>query len=366
MTMQRQLWFWASAVALFAIALFVLRDAVMPFVAGMILAYLLHPLAIRLQHWGMSRLIATLVITGLMVLVFVLALMIIIPIGANQLSQFVAKLPETASQLQSILARYGGPLLERFGLSELQDGAEKSMGEFVGQGAKWFATAIQSLIQGGRALVGVVSLLVVTPVVAFYLLLDWNRMVASVDRWLPRDHRDTIRGLFVEMDAAISGFLRGQALVCVLLGTFYAIGLTLIGLNFGALIGMLSGLLSFIPFVGSLIGLLLSVGVAVVQFWPDWTMPLAALAIFGVGQFIEGNILSPKLVGDSVGLHPVWLMFALIAFGSLFGFLGLLLAVPIAATIGVLTRFALGIYLDSALYRGNQGTGQPTVLPEDR
>ena len=365
MTMQWQLWFWASAVALFAIALFVLRDAVMPFVAGMILAYLLHPLASRLQRWGLSRLVATLVITGLMVLIFVLALMVIIPIGANQLSQFVAKLPDTVGQLQSILARYGGPVLDWFGLTGLQAGAEKSMGEFVGQGAKWFATALQSLIQGGRALMNVVSLLVITPVVAFYLLLDWNRMVASVDRWLPRDHRDTIRGLFVQMDAAISGFLRGQALVCLLLGTFYAVGLTLIGLNFGALIGMLSGLLSFIPFVGSLIGLLLSVGVAVVQFWPDWTMPLAALAIFGVGQFLEGNILSPKLVGDSVGLHPVWLMFALIAFGSLFGFLGLLLAVPIAATIGVLSRFALGLYLDSAFYRGNRD-GQPTVLPEDR
>jgi predicted PurR-regulated permease PerM len=161
-----------------------------------------------------------------------------------------------------------------------------------------------------------------------------------------------VRQLAREIDGAIAGFIRGQAVVCFLLGTFYAVGLTLIGLNFGALIGMSAGLLSFIPFVGSLTGLILSVGVAIVQFWPDWTWSVATLAIFAAGQFIEGNILSPKLVGASVGLHPVWLMFALLAFGSLFGFVGLLLAVPLAASIGVLARYALSRYLASPLYHG--------------
>ena len=187
---------------------------------------------------------------------------------------------------------------------------------------------------------------------AFYLLVDWDRMVATVDSWLPRDHRDTIRGLLHEMDMAIAGFLRGQALVCVLLGGFYAIGLSIVGVNFGALIGIISGLLSFIPYVGSLTGLVLSVGVATVQFWPDWTWPLATLGVFLAGQFLEGNIFQPKFVGDSIGVHPVWLMFALLAFGSLFGFVGLLLAVPLSAVIGVLCRFALRQYLASNLYRG--------------
>src|SRR3954453_6351609 len=160
--------------------------------------------------------------------------------------------------------------------------------------------------------------------------------------------------LACEIDRAIAGFIRGQATVCFILGTLYAVGLSMIGLNFGALIGMLAGLLSFIPYVGSLTGLVLSVGVAIVQFWPDWTWIAATLGIFVTGQFVEGNILSPKLVGASVGLHPVWLMFALFAFGALFGFVGLLLAVPLAAVAGVLGRFALKKYLESALYHGGR------------
>ena len=173
-----------------------------------------------------------------------------------------------------------------------------------------------------------------TPVVAFYMLVDWDRMVRTVDSWMPVRQRETIRAIAHDIDRAIAGFVRGQALVCLILGTFYAVGLSVIGLNFGALIGMTAGLLSFIPYVGSLTGLILSMGVAIVQFWPDWTMILATLGIFVFGQFVEGNILSPKLVGESVGLHPVWLMFALLAFGALFGFVGLLLAVPLAAAIG--------------------------------
>jgi predicted PurR-regulated permease PerM len=155
--------------------------------------------------------------------------------------------------------------------------------------------------------------------------------------------------------------VRGQATVCIVLGTFYAIGLSLIGLNFGALIGITAGFLSFIPYVGSLTGLILSVGVAIVQFWPDFKWVLATLGVFAFGQFVEGNILSPKLVGASVGLHPVWLMFALLAFGTLFGFVGLLLAVPLAAAVGVVARHGLKRYLASPLYHGGQA-----LLPPDR
>jgi predicted PurR-regulated permease PerM len=193
------------------------------------------------------------------------------------------------------------------------------------------------------------------------MLVDWDRMVSTVDSWLPMRHRDTIRTIAHDIDQAIAGFVRGQALVCVILGTFYAVGLSVIGLNFGAIIGMTAGLLSFIPYVGSLTGLILSMGVAIVQFWPDWTMIAATLGIFIFGQFVEGNILSPKLVGESVGLHPVWLMFALVAFGALFGFVGLLLAVPLAAAMGVIARFALRQYLSSPLYRGTDTVILPPV-----
>jgi predicted PurR-regulated permease PerM len=191
------------------------------------------------------------------------------------------------------------------------------------------------------------------------MLVDWDAMVDTVDSWLPLQQRETIRELFREIDYAVSRFVRGQALVCLLLGIFYATGLTLVGLNFGLLIGLGAGFISFIHYVGSLTGLLVAGGVGLAQFWPDWVMIGAVLAVFFVGQFIEGNILSPNLVGRSVGLHPVWLMFALFAFGALFGFVGLLIAVPLAAAVGVLVRFALRRYLASPLYTG-EASGPPT------
>ena len=203
------------------------------------------------------------------------------------------------------------------------------------------------------ALFSIVSLFVVTPVVAFYMLLDWDRMVAKVDSWVPRDYVDTVRQLASEINVATAGFVRGQGTLCLVLGLMYAVGLTLTGLKFGVLIGLFSGLISFIPYVGSLTGLVLSVGLAFVQFWPDWIWVVAVACVFFIGQFIEGNILQPRLVGKSVGLHPVWLMFALFAFGALFGFVGLLIAVPAAAAIAVLVRFAISRYLDSPLYKGH-------------
>jgi predicted PurR-regulated permease PerM len=196
-------------------------------------------------------------------------------------------------------------------------------------------------------------------------------MVSTVDSWMPTRHRDTIRIIARDIDRAIAGFVRGQALVCLILGTFYAVSLTVLGLNFGAMIGMTSGVLSFIPYVGSMTGLVLAVGVAIAQFWPEYTPIITVLVIFFVGQFLEGYVLAPKLVGESVGLHPVWLMFALLAFGSLFGFVGLLLAVPLAAIVGVLTRFALARYLDSPLYTGHgaalppPGSSVPLPRPEN-
>jgi predicted PurR-regulated permease PerM len=230
--------------------------------------------------------------------------------------------------------------------------SDKSMSDLVTQGIGWVTSFLRSLWSGGRALVSLFSLIVVAPVVGFYFVYDWHRMVARVDAWVPVHHRATVRQLGREVDAAISGFIRGQTAVCLILGSFYAIALTLTGLNFGLLIGLVSGLITFIPYVGSTTGLVLSLGVAIAQYWPEWTSIVTVLAVFFVGQFLEGNILSPKLVGDSVGLHPVWLIFALLAFGYLFGFVGLLVAVPLAATIGVLVRFALKRYLESSLYTG--------------
>jgi predicted PurR-regulated permease PerM len=177
-------------------------------------------------------------------------------------------------------------------------------------------------------------------------------MLHTVDNWIPRHQRATVHQLAHEIDAAIAGFVRGQTAVCLILGSFYALALTLAGLNFGLLIGLISGLITFIPYVGSMTGLVLGSGVAIAQFWPEWTPVVTVIGIFLFGQFVEGYLLAPKLVGENVGLHPVWVIFALLAFGYLFGFVGLLVAVPMAATIGVLTRFALRRYRQSVLYTG--------------
>ncbi|MDR6871872.1 putative PurR-regulated permease PerM [Bosea sp. BE125] len=356
MTLQRQIGFWLASLVVFVLLLVLLRDVLLPFVAALALAYLLDPLADRLERMGLGRLAATIVILFVFLLVFVLALVLLAPLLGQQLAGLVQRLPADAAKLQALVLERGAPWLERLGGAKLATEAQSSLGNLVGEGTKWAGSVLQSLWTGGTAIIGVFSLLVLTPVIAFYLLVDWDRMIATVDGWLPLDHRDTIRGLLHEMDVAIAGFLRGQALVCLLLGIFYAVGLSLLGVNFGALIGIISGFLSFIPYVGSLTGLVLAVGVAIVQFWPDWTWPLATLAVFAAGQFLEGNIFQPKFVGGSIGVHPVWLMFALLAFGTLFGFVGLLLAVPLAAVMGVLCRFALRQYLASNIYHGGDTT----------
>jgi len=226
------------------------------------------------------------------------------------------------------------------------------MNSLLTSGIGFFTTIFQSIWSSGVALFSIAGLFVVTPVVAFYMLLDWDRMVATIDGWVPRDYVETVRAISTDINAATAGFVRGQGTLCLVLGIMYAIGLTLTGLNFGVLIGLFAGLISFIPYVGSMVGLVLSVGVAFVQFWPDWTMVVAVACVFFVGQFIEGNILQPRLVGKSVGLHPVWLMFSLFAFGALFGFVGLLIAVPAAAAVAVLVRFLIARYLESPLYKG--------------
>ena len=350
--LRRQIYFWLIAFAFLLFFLWVFSSILLPFVAGMALAYFLDPVADLLERWGLSRMLATIVILFLFVLIFIVALMVVVPILGRQVTDFLADLPDLVTQLQALIARSENGWLRKYINLETET-LRNNIGELTRQGAGWLATLLQKLWDSGKAIVSLVSLLVVTPVVAFYLLYDWDRMVEAVDGWLPRDYRPTIHELLVEINEAVAGFVRGQGTLCLILGTFYGIALTLAGLNFGLLIGLFAGLVSFIPYVGSLTGFILSVGVALVQFWPDW-IPIAIVAgIFAAGQFLEGNILQPKLVGDSVGLHPVWLMFALFAFGTLFGFTGMLIAVPVSAAIGVIVRFALGRYLDSELYWGH-------------
>jgi predicted PurR-regulated permease PerM len=351
LTIQRQALIWITGFVALLVVLLVLHDILLPFVVGFAIAYLLDPLADRLARLGVGRTIASLLILFLFVLVVIVAIAVMAPLLVSQFEAFMQNLPGYVDRIQQLITGPGLGWLRSI-LGDRLPSVQGSVGGLVSQGAAWIGTFLTGLWAGGATLLSVVSLLVVTPVVAFYMLVDWDRMVGTIDGWLPRNNRDTIRKLAREINATVAGFVRGQATVCFLLGLFYAVGLSLVGLNFGLLIGLGAGLISFIPYVGSFAGLLVAGGVALVQFWPEYPWILAVLGVFAVGQFIEGNILSPNLVGRSVGLHPVWLMFALFAFGSLFGFVGLLLAVPLAAAFGVLVRFALGRYLESPLYTG--------------
>lgn len=349
---RKQIRFWLITAIIFGLFIYMFSEVLLPFVAGMVLAYFLDPVADRLQRLGLSRIMATAIILIAFVIVLVIAFMIIVPVLASQLSDFAEKVPEYLSRLQQLITSFDPQWLERrFGVKP--DDLREGLNSLLSSGVGFLTTIFQSIWSSGIALFGIVSLFVVTPVVAFYMLLDWDRMVAVVDSWVPRDYVHTVRELASDINSATAGFVRGQGTLCLVLGIFYAVGLTVIGLNFGILIGLFAGLISFIPYVGSLVGLFLSLGVATVQFWPDWTWIGVTAAVFFAGQFLEGNILQPRLVGKSIGLHPVWLMFALVAFGALFGFVGLLIAVPSAAAIGVLVRFAISRYLESPLYRGH-------------
>lgn len=349
MNYRRQIVFWASISALIIVGMWLLGDVLLPFVAGAAIAYLCNPLINRLERL-LPRWVAALIVITLVVLFCVLLILLIVPVIGAQLAAFIEDLPGYVRKLQALISDPSRPWLSRF-VGERFAGADKSSGELMTQAAALGTTFLGKIWSGGAAVVSLFSLLIITPVVAFYFIVDWERIITSLERLVPRSQHDTVVKLARQTDAAIAGFVRGQTLVCVFLGIFYAVALSEVGLNFGLLIGLLSGLISFIPYVGSVTGFVLATGIALAQFWPEWIWIVAVMGIFLFGQFIEGNILVPKLVGDSVGLHPLWLMFALFAFGYLFGFLGLLLAVPLAAAVGVLARFGVGRYLNSPLYK---------------
>jgi predicted PurR-regulated permease PerM len=353
MPWERQVAFWVAALAVFVALLWLLSDILLPFVAGMALAYLLDPVARRAERLGIGRPISALVIVTVFIVVLVVVVMLVAPILSAQVAAFLDSLPGYLARLQSIVSDPSRPWLAKlFGDRVPGDGDAKSVGGLIAQSSGWIASFLASLWSGGRTLFSVLSLLVITPVVAFYLLCDWDRLVATVDGWIPLPYRDTVRRLAREIDQAIAGFVRGQAVICLILAVIYAVGLTLAGLHYGFMLGLLTGFMSFIPFVGALTGFLVATGVAIAQFWPDITAILLVVGVFVMGQGLEGYVLSPKLVGAKVGLHPVWLMFSLIAFGYLLGFVGLLIAIPLAAAIGVLLRFALRKYIESPLYTG--------------
>lgn len=348
---RRQLRFWGIGFVAFALVLWLLGSTLVPFIAGAAIAYFLDPLADRLQRVGLSRVLATTTICLAAVLVVVLAFVLAIPTLVGQAVSLAEALPEYLASLRELLqSRFPAVLDDGSPLREAISGAEGSLRE----GA---LTVLNTALVGSLAVIDYILLLVITPVVTVYLLLDWDRMVEKVNGWLPREHAPVIRRLGREIDAVLAGFVRGQITVCLVLGAYYGTALALIGLPSGFFVGALSGLISFIPFVGAIVGGVLSLGIACVSFWDQPVWIFATAAIYAFGQFVEGNVLQPNLVGKSVGLHPVWLLLALSVFGALFGFAGLLIAVPAAAALGVLGRFAVESYLASPLYTGRPPPG---------
>ncbi|MBW6416693.1 AI-2E family transporter [Celeribacter sp. PS-C1] len=341
-----QMKYWGVAAAVFLALLWLLGNVILPFVLSMAVAYMLDPVADKLESWGFSRIAATVVITLVAAVLFVIMALLVIPTLIKQTTDLVNIAPELINNLQNFLTEKFPTLLDQS--SQLRQTLVKIGETIQSKGGELLSTALASAM----SLFNVVMLLVLVPVITFYLLMDWDRMVAKIDGLLPRDHAPVIRRLASDIDNTLASFIRGQGTVCLILGTFYAAGLMLVGLKFGLVAGAVAGALTFIPYVGAIVGGLLSIGLALFQFWGEWQWIAAVVGIFAVGQFVEGNILTPNLVGSSIGLHPVWLIFALSAFGTLFGFVGMLIAVPVAAALGVVARFGIDQYQDSRLYQG--------------
>ena len=340
--------FWLVLFAFFCLTVYTLKSVLLPFVTGILIGYLFNPFAAKFQKLGMNRTLATGLVLLIFLIILVPALIILFSVIYEQISKFIVNLPHyittiyQKSEPMLLYLQETFPSLQPEKVKEyMQDNAANTL--------KIIGRIIQKLISSGFALVNILSLLLITPIVAFYMLRDWRPFLKKMDNLLPRKSKNTIRDLAKKIDCTIAGFIRGQLSVCVILGSYYSTGLYFIGLELGVLIGFLAGLISFIPYIGSISGFVVSVAVAYAQF-DSITPAIQVIIVFAIGQFVEGNFLTPKLVGENIGLHPVWVMFALLAGSVLLGSLGLLIAVPIAGIIGVLIRHAIENYKKSNLY----------------
>ena len=346
--------FWLVGLVMCVGILYILRDVLLPFVAGMAIAYFLDPVCDWLEEKGCSRTVATTIVTAVFFIGLVLAIAFIAPLIINSISQLVDKIPDYMAAInikfQYIIA-YIQPYFNDNDLNEIT----KKAASFSGNIINWIINAIGGLIGGIGAVANIVSLLLITPIVAFYLLRDWDLITKKIDGWLPLNHADVIRQQLLLLDQTLSGFVRGQSMVCLILGAFYAVGLLIVGLDFAILLGFATGIISFIPYFGMLIGFGVGMGLAIAQF-DNMTAIALVIAVFAIGQILEGYILTPRMIGGRIGLHPVWIIFALLTGGALFGMLGIMLAVPMAAVIGVLIRFSIDRYLNSEIYKHKNNT----------
>lgn len=340
--------FWFIFFAVAAVVVWALRPMLLPFVAGAALAYFLDPVVDRLVEMKVPRWAGTTITLLGFIFAVVLLLLLIVPLVQSQIGALIDALPGYVEILRNKVMPTVYDWLHRLSPKDVEK-LREAAGQYAGNAVGIAGGLLRNIVTKGIAVFDILALLVITPVVAFYLLRDWPKVTHTIDMLVPRKQHGLFRRAVGEIDRTLSGFLRGQALVCLSLALIYGGGLTLVGLEYGATIGIIAGVLSFIPYVGSSFGLIISMILAFIQF-DDATSIILVFAVFMVGQILEGYVLTPKLVGDRVGLHPVWILFALFAGGALLGFLGVLIAVPVAAILGVLIRLALSYYKASPLY----------------
>lgn len=356
-------WQLLAITAVIVFLIWLLGPVLMPFAIAAMFAYLGDPLADRLERWGLNRMWAATIVFVVLMVAVVGVLLLLIPLIAHQIENLITNLPRYGDWAQHtawpwVQARlHLDPHL--FDTDRLVEMFKKHIGSISGVAG----VVLGKVSSSGLGVVLWLTNLVLIPVVSFYLLRDWDRMVGKIDGMLPRSIQPTVAHLARESDKILGAFVRGQLLVMLALGTFYGVGLGLVGLSVGLLIGLVAGLLSFVPYLGFIIGFVAAIVAALVQYG-DWTHVLLVCGVFMVGQLLEGYVLVPKLVGDKIGLHPVAVIFAVLAGGYLFGFLGVLLALPAASVIMVLLRYLIERYRLSELYT-EEGERDPAITDVD-
>ncbi len=357
MTLQKQLRFWLLGLLGFMGVLWVFKPVLTPFVSGLAIAYLLDPMVDKLEEWKLPRSLAAALALLSFIIFILLIFVLLLPIVSAQVMALIQAIPEWNAQFREQTVPAIQLLLERVGASDYLD-IESYLLSYSRNISSWLTGLAGEAVDISLALFEFLGFITIMPIVAFYILRDYDRLIALIDSWLPRDHAATIRDLISQMNKATAGFIRGQIMVASILAVVYAAALSIAGLHFGVLIGLVAGLLSVIPYVGLALGFIISVLMAFAQFG-GFTMPLIVAAIFIGGQMIEGQFLTPKLVGEQTGLHAVWVIFGILAGGSIFGFAGVLIGVPFVAVMAVLARFLLRQYLSSRYYLGMHGGELP-------
>lgn len=350
MTLQRQTWLWIGLGAAFVGSLYLLHGILLPFLTGLLVAYAMNPAVRRFENWGISRGFGTGIMIFSFFLLIGLLLFIMIPFIQTELLRLATRVPQYGDRIMKALQ----PILDEASLYVEPHDIERLRGfasTYMGDLISWGIRVIANILTNSLALANLISLIVITPVVAFYCLRDWNKIINTIDGGVPRPYEPALRKIFIDINSTIGGFARGQSIVCLILAVYYSIALTIVGLDFSLIVGPVIGIMAFIPYIGAIVGFMLSMGIAMSQF-SDWQSVGIIAAIFAVGQTCEGYFLIPYLVGDRIGLHPVWVIFALLAGGVLYGFVGILFALPVAAACGVLIRHAIAYYLKSPYYLG--------------